>query len=145
MNSLTHWDPFKELNRLSTILGSGKPALAQAEHREWAPAVDISEDDESFIIKADLPDVDKDDVNVTVQNGYLTLSGERRMEKEEEDKKKKYHRIERSYGSYTRSFALPENVDGGAVKAKFKDGVLHIVLPKVAPEESHSKVEIEID
>ena len=87
MSNLISWDPFKELNRLSSILGNPKSELAKAEHREWAPAVDISEDDEAFIITADLPDVKKEDVRVTVENGHVTLSGERRFEKEEEDKK----------------------------------------------------------
>ena len=134
MSSLTTWDPFKELSRLSSMLGH-RGELSKTDHREWAPAVDISEDDDAFNISADLPDVKKEDVNVSVENGYLTLSGERRFEKEEEDKKKKYHRIERSYGSYTRSFALPENVDETAVKAEFKNGVLNIVLPKQEIEE----------
>ena len=145
MNNLIHWDPFRELNRLSNALGSGRTELARSEGREWAPAVDISEDDESFIITADLPDVSKEDVNVSVQHGCLTLSGERKLEKQEEDKEKKYHRIERSYGSYTRSFSLPKNVDAAAVKANFQNGVLNIILPKVAAEEGPDKIQVEID
>ena len=147
MNSLTTWDPFKELNRLSNIFGGLHPRteLDNATGNGWTPAVDIVEDDTSFTISADLPEVKKDDVNVAVENGYLTLSGERKFEKEEEDKKKKYHRIERSYGSYTRSFALPDNVDGTAVKAEFKEGVLKVILPKVEHEDKPGKVEIAID
>ena len=145
MSNLISWDPFKELHRLSTILGHGKGELDKAEHREWAPAVDIDEDDDAFRITADLPDVKKEDVNVAVQNGYLTLSGERRFERDEEDKKKKYHRIERSYGAYTRSFALPDNVDGSAVKAEFKEGVLRVTLPKVDVEDDPGKIEIEVE
>jgi len=142
MNKLTTWDPFKELSKLSSLLSS--PILEKAELREWAPAVDISEDEKSFIIKADLPEVKKEDIKVTVEHGYLTLSGERKFEKEEEDKKKKYHRIERSYGSYTRSFALPSNVDGSAVKADFKDGVLQVILPKIKPDKGSGKVEVTV-
>ena len=146
MSNLISWDPFKELNRLSTVLGATPTSeLAKAEHREWAPAVDISEDDEAFTITADLPDVKKEDVKVTVENGHVTLSGERRFEKEEEDKKKKYHRIERSYGSYFRSFALPENVNGEAVEAKFKKGVLKVKLPKVVTQEGEGKVRIKVE
>lgn len=142
MNHLTSWDPFKELNRL---LEGGSTELAKSQGREWAPAVDIVEDDESFTITADFPDVKKEDVKVSVEKGVLTLSGERHLETEEEDKKKKYHRIERKYGSYVRSFALPDNVDGSAVKAEFKEGVLRINLPKVSPEEGGNKVEIEVN
>lgn len=142
MNHLTSWDPFKELNRL---LEGGSTELANSQGREWAPAVDIVEDDETFTITADFPDVKKEDVKVSVEKGVLTLSGERHLETEEEDKKKKYHRIERKYGSYVRSFALPDNVDGSSVKAEFKEGVLRINLPKVSEEEAGNKVEIEVN
>ena len=83
-----------------------------------------------YAIKADLPDVKKEDVKVTFENGVLGIEGERRFEKE--DKNKKYHRIERSYGKFVRRFALPTEVDGAKVKAEFKDGVLSVVLPKSA-------------
>ena len=145
MSNLITWDPFKELSRLSTILGNGESELAKSENREWAPAVDIVEDETSFMITADLPDVKKEDVKVIVQNGHLTISGERKFEKEEEDKKKKYHRIERRYGSYTRSFALPDVVDGTAVKAEFKEGVLNVTLPKITTEDAPGHVEVEIE
>jgi len=92
------------------------------------PTVDISESDTEYLIKAELPEVKKEDVKVTVENGVLTLQGERRQEKEE--KGKKYHRVERSYGNFARSFTLPESVDEGAVKAEYKDGMLNLHLPK---------------
>jgi HSP20 family protein len=95
---------------------------------DWMPTVDISETDGEYLIKAELPEVKKEDVKVTVENGVLTLQGERRQEKEE--KGKRYHRVERSYGSFVRSFSLPESVDEGAVKAEYKDGVLNLHLPK---------------
>jgi HSP20 family protein len=104
---------------------SGKEALTVA---DWMPTVDISETDAEYLIKAELPEVKKEDVKVTVEDGVLTLQGERRQEKEE--KGKKYHRVERSYGSFIRSFTLPESVDEGAVKAEYKDGVLNLYLPK---------------
>jgi HSP20 family protein len=89
--------------------------------------------------------VKKDDMKISVENGYLTLSGERRHESEDEDSKKKYHRIERSYGSYVRRFALPENVDREGIQASFTDGVLEVTLPKVEPKEESGSVEVKID
>ena len=95
---------------------------------EWAPVVDISEDDKEYVIKADLPDVKKDDVKISVQDNVVGISGERKYEKEE--KGKKYHRIERAYGRFMRSFTLPEDADGSKIAAEYKDGVLQVRLPK---------------
>ena len=95
---------------------------------DWTPRVDISETDAAIEIKAEIPEVSKDDVKVTVENGVLTLQGERRQEKEERGRK--FHRLERSYGTFLRSFALPDNVDEAAIKASFKDGMLNLVVPK---------------
>jgi HSP20 family protein len=95
---------------------------------EWTPLVDITEDDKEYLIKAELPEVKKDDVKVTVENGLLTISGERKIEKEE--KGKRYHRVERAYGSFVRSFSLPDDADGNKVNAEFKDGVLRVHLAK---------------
>ena len=94
----------------------------------WAPLVDITEDDKEYLIKVELPEIKKEDVKVTVENGTLTISGERKFEKEEKDKK--YHRVERAYGSFVRSFVLPEGTDGSKVSAEFRDGVLKLHLPK---------------
>ena len=95
---------------------------------EWAPSVDIAEDDKEWLVKADLPEVKKEDVKVCVENGVLTITGERKFEKEE--KGKKYHRVECSYGNFLRSFSLPDGADGSKVNAEFKDGVLKVHLPK---------------
>ena len=95
---------------------------------EWAPLVDISEDDKEYLIKAELPEVKKEDMKVTVQNEVLTITGERKFEKEEKDKK--YHRVERAYGSFTRSFTLPAEVDPAKVEAEVKDGLLTVHLVK---------------
>jgi HSP20 family protein len=95
---------------------------------EWAPLVDIVEDDKEYLIKAEIPEIDKEQVKVSVQNGLLTLRGDRRMEKEE--KGKKYHRVERAYGSFVRTFSLPDDVDAAKVTAEFKEGLLKIHLPK---------------
>lgn len=94
----------------------------------WIPSVDISEDEDEYLIKADLPEVDKENVKVTVENGVLAVRGERKFETE--DKRRKYHWIERSYGSFSRSLALPDDADASKVTAEFKEGMLRIRLPK---------------
>lgn len=136
MNALSRWDPFKEMDEVSKRLNSlfnlspsrlsnGKEAMTVA---EWSPLVDITEDDKEYLIKAELPEVRKEDVKVTVENGVLSITGQRKFEKEEKDKR--YHRIERAYGSFTRSFTLPDDADDGKVSAEFKDGVLGVRLAK---------------
>ena len=95
---------------------------------QWTPLVDIIEDNNEYLVKAELPELKKEEVKVNVENGQLTISGERKSEKEE--KGKKFHRIERSYGSSLRSFTLPESVNADTVSAEFKDGVLSVHLPK---------------
>ena len=95
---------------------------------EWAPVVDIEETETEYLVKAELPEVLKQDVKVTVENGILTIQGERKQEKEE--KNKKFHRIERNYGKFVRRFALPTEVDGAKIAAEFRDGVLNVHMPK---------------
>ena len=134
--SLVRWDPFRELEDMSERLNRvfARPAMRNNAGKEnltvadWMPVVDISETDGEYLIKAELPEVKKEDVKVTVEDGVLTIQGERRQEKEE--KGKRYHRVERSYGSFVRSFTLPESVDEAGVKAEYKEGVLHLHLPK---------------
>jgi HSP20 family protein len=134
MNSLTRWDPFKEMDdlhkQLSTFFNLG-PSRAQTGQEnmtvpQWLPLGDITEDDKVYLIKVELPEVKKENVKVTVENGVLTISGERHFEKEE----KKYHRVERSYGRFTRSFGVPDDADDTKVNAEFKDGLLTVHLPK---------------
>lgn len=96
---------------------------------QWAPLVDITEDDREYLIKAELPEVRKEDVKVTVEHGTLNLSGERKLEKAENGRH--YHRIERSYGSFVRSFVLPDDADAQKVAAEFKDGVLRVRVQKL--------------
>src|SRR3989442_11816976 len=137
LNKVTTWNPLREIdeaqNRLSRFflgdfpnrMGSGEiHSLAVA---DWSPEVDISEDDRGYLLKADLPEMKKDDVRVTVEDGILCVSGERKTEKE--DQKKKFHRIERSFGTFRRSFTLPEDADSTKVTADFHDGVLKVHLP----------------
>lgn len=134
--NLVKWDPFRELEdvsaRLNRIFGR-TTARGEADREllkvaDWMPSVDISETAASYLIKAEIPGVNKEDVKVTIQDGMLTIQGERRQEKEEKDKK--FHRIERSYGSFVRSFSVPGDADESAVKAEFKDGMLNVTLPK---------------
>jgi HSP20 family protein len=105
-----------------------RQGVAAQAAREWAPAADVSETDAEYIIKAELPEVRKEDVSITVQDGVLTLAGERRQEKREEQEK--VHRIERHYGAFARRFALPENADEQGIKAESRDGVIVIHVPK---------------
>ncbi len=137
MRALTQWDPFRDLERFSNQLATAmnRPASARGDQRDewllsadWAPSVDILEDDKAYTIKADLPEVKKEDVKVTVENGVLVITGERHAEKEE--KGRRYRRIERSHGSFVRSFTVPEDADAGKVVATFKDGLLIVTLPK---------------
>ena len=137
MSALTRWDPFKEMDelqrRLTSMFGLGSQRLANGKEEtmtvtQWLPLVDITEDDKEYLITAELPEVKKEDVKVAVENGVLTISGERKSEKEE--KNKKYHRIERAYGSFERSFIVPDDADADKVNAEFKDGVLKVHLPK---------------
>jgi HSP20 family protein len=103
----------------------GKEAMTVA---EWSPLVDIVEDDKEYLIKAELPELRREDVKVTVENGVLSISGERKYEKEE--KGKKFHRVERAYGSFYRSFTVPDDADPEKVGAEFKDGLLSVRLAK---------------
>ena len=137
LSKITRWNPMRELedmqHRFENILGrsplqmreNGEESLTAA---EWTPPVDVAEDEKEYVIKAELPEVKKEDVKVSVENGLLSISGERKFEKEE--KNKKYHRVERAYGFFSRSFSLPDAVDADQVKADFKEGMLTIHVPK---------------
>jgi HSP20 family protein len=134
---LGRWNPWKELEemekRLSTVFGP-VPSAARGDKKEaiavaeWSPLVDITEDDKEYVVKAEIPEMKKDDIKINVHEDVLTISGERKYEKEE--KGKKYHRVERAYGSFMRSFTLPEDADGTKISAEYKDGVLKVHLPK---------------
>jgi HSP20 family protein len=137
MNALTRWNQLKELEALRHGLGSlfNRSPVHSTEGQEeqiavpeWAPLVDISEDEREYLIKAELPEVKREDVKVTAEEGTLTITGERKFEKEE--KGKKYHRVERAYGSFARSFSLPDDASPAKVSAEFKDGLLTVHLAK---------------
>lgn len=140
--SLVRWNPFREFD---DMFRSYNHAMAQNPSHEgllsadWSPSVDITEDDKEFLIKAELPEVKKKDISVDINHGVLTLSGERRSEKKDE----KEHRVERFYGSFSRSFSLPDDVDEEAIKAENKDGMLYLHLPKTE-REAPRKVKVDV-
>ena len=149
MSILTTWNPIREMdtvrNRIDRLFGArslvpwtGEETISAS---EWSPLVDVSDDDNEFIIKADLPEVKKDDVHVTVEDGTIRITGERKFQKEE--KGRRYHRIERSYGTFERAFVLPEGAKTDKVKAEFKDGTLQVHLPK-APEIQTKALEVPV-
>lgn len=139
MKTLTTWHPFREMeefqNRFNTFFG-GFPTFPfrfpkngeRFKLPDWSPLVDIIEDDHEYLFKADLPEMKKDDVKVTIENGILYISGERKTEKEE--KKRKFHRLERFFGTFERTFTVPEDADPTKIVADFHDGVLRVHLPK---------------
>ena len=128
MNTLSIWNPIHEVdelfhNRLASVLGGeGLQSVA------WLPVVDIEETEQNYVIRVELPGLDKDKVKVVVENGVLTLSGERDLERKVEGKT--FHRVERSHGTFSRSFTLAEDVDSESVVANFKDGLLEIHVAK---------------
>jgi HSP20 family protein len=134
---LARWNPFRELEDMQGRLNRlfGEPSIARTGENGmsfsgWSPAVDVQETDQEYLIKADLPDVKKEDVKVELLDGMLTIEGERQQEKEE--KGKTFHKIEREYGKFLRRFAMPSEVDASKVQADFKNGVLNVHLPKSA-------------
>ena len=135
--AIIKWNPFRELQDLQTRLDRafGEQPYRRLEDEgafftNWAPAVDIQETEKEYLIKADLPEMKKEEVKVELREGVLTIEGERKLEKEEKDKK--FHKIEREYGKFVRRFALPTEIDATKVQAEFKDGVLNVHLPKTA-------------
>lgn len=132
---IIRWNPFHELEDIQTRLNrffNEVPARRLEKDglffADWAPLVDIQETDQEYLIKAELPEVKKEDVKVEVLDGVLTIEGERTQEKEE--KGKKFHKVERSYGKFVRQFSLPMEVEAAKVRADYKDGVLNVHLPK---------------
>ena len=144
MNKLITWNPLREMdeaqNRFNPFFLAGFPnrmgsgEIHSLTVADWSPEVDISQDNHEYLLKADLPEMKKDDVRVTVEDGILCVSGERKSEKE--DQKRKFHRIERSYGNFRRSFTLPEDADSTKVTAEFRDGVLKVHLPTTTKAKS---------
>lgn len=143
---LTRWNPLAELDQLQQRLNRGffdpvSPVAREDSFADFVPPIDVHETDAEFVITADLPDVKKSDVKVQVQDGMLSIEGERHREKEE--KGKRYHKIERDYGRFVRRLVLPTDVDAAKVKAEFKDGVLRVLLPKT-PEARPKQIDVAI-
>ncbi len=136
MAIVRYWDPWKDLatlqERMNQLFEDTSPAARGREGVKagglWSPAVDIYENEEAVVVKAELPGIPKDQVSVEVKDGVLALRGERKVEKEIQEEN--YHRVERSYGAFQRSFSLPSTVDAEKISAELKDGVLEIRLPK---------------
>ena len=129
------WEPFRDIDdvfdRFFAETLRRWPRASASEGRQaydWAPVADVSETDSEYLIKAELPEVRKEDVNISLQDGVLTLTGERKQEKSTDNEK--VHRVERFYGSFARRFSLPDNVDEAGIRAESKDGVVLIHLPK---------------
>jgi HSP20 family protein len=130
------WDPWRDLATVQEKMNQLFEDTFTRRGREeglggatWAPAVDIYETDGAVVVKAEVPGIDKDNVGIEVKDGILTLRGERKFEREV--KEENYHRMERSYGAFVRSFSVPGSIDADKISAKLKDGVLEINLPKV--------------
>jgi HSP20 family protein len=134
--SLIRWDPFSDMDAMFNRMLSGNfarwprvsPGSQEGRKIEWSPSTDISETDKEYVIRAELPAVKKEDVQVTFEEGIITIKGERRQQKE--DKDEKYHRVESFYGSFERAFSLPDNVNSDAIRCESKDGILTVHLPK---------------
>jgi HSP20 family protein len=141
------WEPFRDVDDVfdrfvaDSLRRWPRPPAEGRVASDWAPSADVSETEGEYLIKADLPAVRKEDVSLTVQDGVLTLSGERRQEKHAESEK--LHRVERTYGSFARRFALPENVDEQGIRAESRDGVILIHIPKQKVEQPQPR-QIEI-
>ena len=143
--SLIRWEPFagmdEAFNRLMNASGRWSLPDTRGSRFEWAPSVDISETAKEYLIRAELPAVKKEDLQITFDDGMLTVSGERKQK--QEDKGEKFHRIESFYGKFSRSFTLPESVDAAAINAESKDGVVTIHVPKMKTE-ARKPVEIKV-
>ena len=133
--AISRWDPFRDLNvlqdrmnRLFDDAGRGWRADEPSATTTWSPAVDIYETENEIVVQAELPGVDRKDISLNLENNVLTLKGERRFEKE--TKEENYHRIERSYGGFSRAFSIPATVDEEKIRADYRDGILKIALPK---------------
>jgi HSP20 family protein len=133
--AISRWDPFRDLNvlqdrmnRLFDDAGRGWRADEPAATTTWSPAVDIFETENEIVVKAELPGVDRKDITLNLENNVLTVKGERKFEKE--TKEENYHRIERSYGGFSRAFSIPATVDEEKIRADYHDGILRIALPK---------------
>lgn len=148
--TLIRWTPFRELDDLFTrhnplfgrLANTGSDTAAESDAASWTPLANISETETDYLIKAELPEVSKEEVKVTVDKDVITIRGERRKEAEHKDEK--LHRVESVYGSFARSFRLPEDADIGAIQAESKNGVLKVRVPK-KPAPQARTVEVQVN
>ncbi len=145
MATLTRWDPFRELARvqeeMNRALGDERLQFRAGESVGWTPACDIYEDGEEIVVRAELAGVEPADVELRFENGVLTLKGERKLEKEA--RRENYHRLELSYGVFTRAFSMPATIDSDKIRAESKQGVLVIHLPK-KPEAKPKSIQVKV-
>ena len=143
--NLSVWDPFREMEVLLDRYGrSARKSLAKSDDQafevgDWMPVVDIDETEDAFVVKAELPGVEKDDVSVNIDNGVLTIKGEKKIETED----KKRHRVECAYGSFVRSFTLPQEIKAEKIEAEYKNGVLTLTIPK-SEEAKPKQIEVKV-
>ncbi len=135
--ALVRWEPFQDLlaiqERMNRLFDETLQRTRSREEEDisaglWAPPVDIYESENEIVLKAELPEIDQKDIDIKVEDNTLTIRGERKFE--QETKKENYHRIERAYGKFSRSFSLPNTIDREEIKASYKDGILKLVMPK---------------
>ena len=143
--AIVRWDPVRELDSLQGDMNRLFDGFFQnrtgsgAGHRRWIPAMDLAETEDHLVLRADLPGVSEDDVDIEIKDGVLTVTGERKAEHEE--KSEGFYRVERAFGSFSRSLSLPQGIDASAVSASFDRGVLEVRIPKPA-ERKATRVEI---
>ena len=144
MAIMTRWEPWRDLAKLQDEVSRlfDERFFKQGESVGWTPACDIFEDEEGVVLRFDLAGVEAKDVDIRFENGVLTLRGERKLEKE--DKRDQYHRVELSYGTFTRSFSLPATVDAEKIRAEAKNGILAVSLPK-KPEAKPRTIQVKIN
>ena len=138
--NMTQWNPFRDLFT-SRMLNLPDLFRDEQTQRSWVPSVDVTENETEYLVKAEIPDVKSEDVKVTVRDGVLTIKGERKFEKKTENEK--VHILERSFGSFSRTFSLPKDSNPEGVKAYFKNGLLNISIPKRA-EVQPKEVEVNV-
>lgn len=146
--NLVRWDPFADADILfdrlmpSSLVRWPRMTAPAAARLEWSPLADISETDKEYLIRAELPAVEKKDVAVTLDDGMLTIKGERRQQKQ--DSNEKYHRSESVYGSFERSFSLPKNVNAETIRCESKDGILTVHIPKIeTPKRTQKQINVQ--
>ena len=141
--NITRWEPFREFDDMFRQYSPffSRSLRRSGEAGPWSPLADITETDKEYLIKADLPEVKKEDVKITLENGVITIAGERRHEKEHKDENE--ISVESFYGTFSRSFSLPDNIDAKAIHAESKDGVLRVRIPKTPAAESR-KIAIDV-